>query len=523
MTARGSGPGVWFSLLALGLGGVSTAGGQDLPAQAAKEVAVLRGHTNAVRCLALSGDGRTLVSGSDDLTVKVWDIGTGSVRATLRGHKRSIQFVAVTPDGRTVASADSHGVIRLWDALTGRERQRLTGPNEGVFQFLISTDGTTLATAMNDDHVLLWELASGRRQASLDYFTDRCWSLAISPSATLLAWGDRKEGKRLRLFEVPSGKEWPLPVDDRDVAPQTFSADSKTLVVIIHSADLIELREVATGMVRATIPSIDEGHLQALALHPGGRILAVCYQQGIASVRLWDATTGGPAGELPGESQGIDALAFSADGSTLAAAEGPDTAIRVWNVKCFWTATPLAKELSQSELESLWSDLADGDAARAYQAILRLAAAPRQAAALIGRKPSPMAPADPARTAPLIAALGDDGFAVRDAAMRELEAMGDAAGPALTRVLGTRQLLETHHRAKSLLDKLQTLTPDRLQSFRAIEALEQSASAEARQVLEKLAVGVPESRLTQEAKASLQRLTIRKTTLTSNSVQGEYP
>ena len=69
--------------------------------------------------LAISRDGRTLVSGSFDHLVKVWDVGSGKEQLTLKGHQNLVSAVAVSPDGKLVASGDNQ--IRLWDISGGRE------------------------------------------------------------------------------------------------------------------------------------------------------------------------------------------------------------------------------------------------------------------------------------------------------------------------------------------------------------------------------------------------------------------
>ena len=58
------------------------------------------GHTASVNALALSPDGRFLVSGSEDVTLKIWDTATGNVLRTLSGHDQPVMAVAISPDGR---------------------------------------------------------------------------------------------------------------------------------------------------------------------------------------------------------------------------------------------------------------------------------------------------------------------------------------------------------------------------------------------------------------------------------------
>src|SRR5262245_61609799 len=265
------------------------ANGQDASTGSPSLRAVLTGHTNDVRSIAVTRDGRTLVSGGDDMTVKVWDVAASKERATLRGHQERIEFVGVEPDGLTVASADREGAIKLWDVAAGRMRVSLTRParRSSLVAMTLSADGRTLVTVGQDNLIRLWDVAAGELQASVPSEVNRYWSQAISPDAKAFAWGDRKEGRRLRLLDLPSGAERGLPWEAKDIAPQVFSADGRTLVIIIHSEDTIQLREVATGRVRAVIRDVKEGDLESLAMHPGGCVLAWSYKSTGRATRLW--------------------------------------------------------------------------------------------------------------------------------------------------------------------------------------------------------------------------------------------
>jgi len=84
------------------------------------QTAVLSGHTSYVRSLAFSLDGALLVSGSDDKTVKLWDVQTGGVVKTFHGHTLVVCSVSISADNTMIASGSADKTIRLWDIRKGQ-------------------------------------------------------------------------------------------------------------------------------------------------------------------------------------------------------------------------------------------------------------------------------------------------------------------------------------------------------------------------------------------------------------------
>src|SRR5205807_10478898 len=130
----------------------------DLPgghqAVALPSLGTLTGHTGVVVAVAFLPDGKTLVSGGADRTLRAWDVETGQEKLRFGDGKYAVGCLAVSAGGLVLAG---QGVtVRGWDALTGREVLRLSGHNDAVRCVAFSADGRRAVTGGDDRTVRIW-------------------------------------------------------------------------------------------------------------------------------------------------------------------------------------------------------------------------------------------------------------------------------------------------------------------------------------------------------------------------------
>ena len=297
-----------------------------LAAAAHPGIAALTGHTDRIHAMAFSPDGNTLVTGSYDGTVRLWDAATHrQIGAPLAGHDGKIYSVAFSPHGKVVASGADDGIVRLWDAATHRQiGAPLAGHDGEINSVAFSPDGKTLATGGADDGMVrLWDVATHRQiGAPLASHDDKINSVAFSPDGKLVASG--ADDGMVRLWDVATHRQIGAPLTSHSgvVYSVAFSPDGKTLAT--GSADgTIRLWDVATQQVTTSRPT--SSPVFDVAFSPDGKILATGNLDDTA--QLWDLATLQPIGNpLVGYS-----LAFSPDGKILATG-GYDHIVRLWNV-----------------------------------------------------------------------------------------------------------------------------------------------------------------------------------------------
>lgn len=203
-------------------------------------------------------------------------------------------------------------------------------------------------------------------------------------------------------------------------------------------------------------------------------------------------------------------MAFAADGKAAASGSADSTAL-AWDLGGLDAPKGLPAELTPADVDVLWAALEGDDAAKAGEAVWRLAAAPKSSLPYLRGRLKPAAGADARGLAKLLADLDDDDFDVREKATQDLTALGRAAEPALRAALAKGPSLEAKTRIERVLAALAraTFSAEQIRTLRAVEVIEHAAAPEARELLEALAKGASDSPLTRDAKAALARLAAR--------------
>ncbi|MFQ5844689.1 MAG: WD40 repeat domain-containing protein, partial [Planctomycetota bacterium] len=126
----------------------------------------LEGHRGEIKCAVWSPDGRRIITGGVDATLKVWETSSGRLLRTLRGHTRGVKGLAVSRDGRLLLSGSFDRTVRLWDLDGGRELRRFEGHTEVVHSVAFSADGRLVVSAAGDQTLKIWQI-DGERSLTL--------------------------------------------------------------------------------------------------------------------------------------------------------------------------------------------------------------------------------------------------------------------------------------------------------------------------------------------------------------------
>ena len=164
----------------------------ETDAELEKALAANVGADSYVRSVSLSPDSSLLVAGTEDKTIKIWDLATRRLRHSLKGHTKDIYSVDCCADGKLIASGSGDKTAKLWDVQTGacvRTFGNEDGPKDGVTSVAVSPDGKYLAAGSLNKIVRVWDCETGQLAETFDGHEDSVYSVSFSPDGTLLATG----------------------------------------------------------------------------------------------------------------------------------------------------------------------------------------------------------------------------------------------------------------------------------------------------------------------------------------------
>src|SRR6266511_3388091 len=157
-------------------------------AESGKEIAILQGHEGPVPSAAFSGDGKRVVTASNDNTARIWDAESGKEIVVL-GHTYPVSSAAFNDDAKRVVTASLDGTARIWNAESGEEIAILQGHEGPVSSAAFSGDGKRVVTVSLDGTARIWNAESGSEIAVLKAFAYWVQVAAFSGDGTRVVTG----------------------------------------------------------------------------------------------------------------------------------------------------------------------------------------------------------------------------------------------------------------------------------------------------------------------------------------------
>lgn len=358
------------------------------------ELVVQAGHTKQVQSVAISSDGKLLVSCDyavvkfwniqegrelwtlysdssvanisvtlspndksvaiimDDNTVNLVDAQTGEEKTTFKGHTNHINSIDFTPNGKTLVTSSSDKTIKLWNVETGKLIRTLVGHSDVVTSIKLSPDGKKLASGSFDKTIKLWDTVTGKLIRSIQttaiigavsFNTDGKKIASIDVVNNIVIWNS-ESGQKIREWEIP-GYTRSIKDGDRLKLSIKFSANDQ-VIAVKDILSYLSFWEIETGKEknlkdffanqqgRVSIQSLSKIppriYITSFALSPDGKTIA--YGDRYKRFVLEDIASGKVLQLWKNYSLSLVYDAISPNGELLALG-GQDGSIRIWNMK----------------------------------------------------------------------------------------------------------------------------------------------------------------------------------------------
>lgn len=304
-----------------------------------REILKMTGHEKPIRSISVSKDGKRALTGSEDHTMRLWDLKTGKELKKFTGHMSWTWDVAFTPDQKhAISSGGTDKTIRLWDLDKGEEVRQYTGFPNRVYAAAVSPDGKYVLggeggsdeddkgkKAKNDIH--LFDLATGKLVRKLEGHTGYVWRAVFSPDGKKIASAGMNDSS-FRVWDVETGKTIAHGKDAHDgwVVGIAFSPDSKKVLTSGRDAK-VKLFDAETGKLIKTFDGLREDAEAVAFSKDGKRFLA---NEG-KTVCVFDVESGKIIHRFDEHTDQVLAVAFLPNGRHALSA-GRDNTLRLWSV-----------------------------------------------------------------------------------------------------------------------------------------------------------------------------------------------
>ncbi|CAE6363553.1 unnamed protein product, partial [Rhizoctonia solani] len=288
-------------------------------------------HSGTVLSVDFSPDGASIVSGSQDNTLRIWNTRTGKpMSPALKEHTDEVHAVKYSPNGSQIASGSSDHTIILWDTDTNHPiLHPLEGHTNEILSLAYTPDGNHLISGSRDKTIRIWDLQSRRSTRILLGHTDVVTSVGCSHRGNLALSGSGDQ--TIRVWDIKTGQpellplkghsDWIMSIDCSPTHNMHFVSGSADKTVCVWD---ITTRKPRFGLLRG-----HSDYVNSVKYSPTGTHIVSGSDDG--TICIWDASTGNLMFRPPQRHIGwVKAVGFSPTGREVASGS-QDKTIRIWD------------------------------------------------------------------------------------------------------------------------------------------------------------------------------------------------
>ena len=271
----------------------------------------LAGHSTAITSIALSPDGKTIVTASSDQSAKVWDIQSGNIVNTLNGHSKGILDVIFNKNGDRIITASQDHTAKSWDSATGRLLHTMGGNFQGITEAAFTPDNNSIIIGYRNQDAKVWDCSVGKPGQNMSGHLRNIYGVEFNGDGFTFVTTSQNE--TARVWNLRTGKlSFILKGHQEKVNRAQFTPDGNSIVTTSNDGN-VKIWDQATGVLRYTF----EGSFRSVpmfALSPEGKYIAT---ESDDKVAIWDLGSGTLIRNIYSDNGHVSFIAFHPKGGMI--------------------------------------------------------------------------------------------------------------------------------------------------------------------------------------------------------------